>query len=160
MFDLILKTPIGNIGICLENDKIKLIRFLEQTIVPLPTVKQSPVVKKLAKTIASYFANPSCLKDLPVSMHGTPFQKRVWQELRKIPLGKVRTYGELAKKLDTSARAIGMACRSNPIPLVIPCHRVVAANGLGGFNGFVQGSMVAIKQWLLVHENVLICEEA
>jgi methylated-DNA-[protein]-cysteine S-methyltransferase len=152
MFDLILSTPIGHLGIQCDNAKLKAIRFLEQSVVPIPSAKQSINVRKIASTIEAFFHEPTCLKNVAVSLKGTPFQKRVWQALRHIPLGQTRTYGELAKKLNTSARAIGMACRTNPVPLVIPCHRVVAINGIGGFCGFTQGTKISIKEWLLAHE--------
>ena len=87
-------------------------------------------------------------------MQGTPFQKKVWLALQKIPAGQVMTYGELAKQLKTSARAVGNACRANPMPLVIPCHRVVAKSGLGGFSGSQEGAPIKIKKWLLEHEGI------
>jgi len=94
--------------------------------------------------------------DVELNTKGTPFQKKVWQALQKIPAGQVMTYGELARQLNTSARAVGNACRANPIPLVIPCHRVVAKSGLGGFSGSKDGAPVKIKAWLLAHEGLSI----
>ena len=89
---------------------------------------------------------------LPLETGGTDFQRRVWNALQRIPAGKVLSYGELARKLKTGPRAVGNACRANPIPVVIPCHRVVAANGKGGFMGKTGGKALAIKDWLLTHE--------
>jgi methylated-DNA-[protein]-cysteine S-methyltransferase len=89
-----------------------------------------------------------------VAPAGTPFQRRVWQRLSAIPAGETLTYGALARELGTSARAVGGACRTNPIPLVIPCHRVVATNGLGGYSGERGGDWLAKKRWLLAHEGV------
>ena len=94
--------------------------------------------------------------DLPLDPAGTEFQQQVWQALRNIPAGEVRSYGELARQLGSSARAVGNACRKNPIPLLIPCHRVVAKSGLGGFAGQTTGDRVALKQRLLRHEGVEI----
>ena len=86
-------------------------------------------------------------------MRGTPFQRRVWQALRGIPSGSTCSYGELAHELGSSARAVGGACRRNPIPIVVPCHRVAAAaGGVGGFMGQRDGEALTIKQWLLDHE--------
>ena len=83
---------------------------------------------------------------------GSMFQQRVWAAIAAIPVGQTRSYGELARQLDSSARAVGRACGDNPWPLLVPCHRVVAANGLGGFNHDRGDGMLAIKRWLLVHE--------
>ncbi len=159
MFDIILKTPIGHLGVSCDGEKLKAIHYLEQSIVPLPRAKQSTHVRKIAKELESFFHHPICLKKLAVTLSGTPFQNKVWKALRQIPLGETCTYGELAKKLNTSARAIGMACRTNPIALVVPCHRVVAASDVGGFCGQLKGSKIAIKQWLLHHEKAVNCED-
>jgi methylated-DNA-[protein]-cysteine S-methyltransferase len=85
--------------------------------------------------------------------HATVFQRRVWTALQQIPPGQVRTYAQLATDLHTSPRAVGAACRSNPIPIVVPCHRVVATTGLGGYMG---REGLAYKQWLLQHEGVCL----
>ncbi|MBS1146921.1 MAG: methylated-DNA-(protein)-cysteine S-methyltransferase, partial [Proteobacteria bacterium] len=80
------------------------------------------------------------------------FQKRVWRALMEIPAGHPTTYGALAKQLGTAARAVGQACGSNPLPILVPCHRVVAANGLGGFMHSASGAPLDVKTWLLAHE--------
>jgi len=85
-------------------------------------------------------------------LQGTDFQRRVWRALSKIPYAEVKTYGQLAKELQTSARAIGNACRQNPLPIIIPCHRIVASHGIGGFAGKTTGSHIDAKRWLLAHE--------
>ena len=99
-----------------------------------------------------YFRDGRAGLDLPLAPAGTPFQHRVWQALRAIPPGSTRTYGELARELGTSARAIGGACRANPCLIAVPCHRVVARDGLGGFAGERGGKRLAVKRWLLRHE--------
>src|SRR5690606_33432318 len=89
---------------------------------------------------------------VPVRMAGTPFQQRVWDALRRIPAGTTVSYGELASRIGapTASRAVGMANGANPIPLVVPCHRVIGANGkLTGFGGGMER-----KRWLLAHEAV------
>lgn len=93
------------------------------------------------------------------NLKGTEFQKRVWRALCAIPPGTTKTYGELAKQLNTSPRAIGNACRKNPLPIIIPCHRVVAKNSLGGYAGARIGNLLEIKKWLLRYEktNNLCC---
>jgi methylated-DNA-[protein]-cysteine S-methyltransferase len=84
---------------------------------------------------------------------GTSFQKKVWDEISKIPKGNTLEYGQIAKILSSSPRAVGQACGSNPIPLVIPCHRVVSKSGLGGFMHHSDGSPISVKKWLLSHES-------
>ncbi|MGR8941804.1 MAG: methylated-DNA--[protein]-cysteine S-methyltransferase [Gammaproteobacteria bacterium] len=85
-------------------------------------------------------------------MQGTPFRRRVWAELCRIPFGETRSYADLARTLGSSARAVGNACRDNPYAPIIPCHRVVSASGLGGYCGQTQGALVDIKIKLLAFE--------
>jgi methylated-DNA-[protein]-cysteine S-methyltransferase len=106
----------------------------------------------LAAELTAYFADPGHRFELPIELAGTPFQRRVWQALRAIPPGRTRTYGDLAAELGTSPRAVGGACRANPCPIVVPCHRVVGATGLGGFAGDRSGRKLDVKRWLLRHE--------
>ncbi len=91
--------------------------------------------------------------DLLLEPPGTNFQLRVWSMMEQIPYGKTITYGEIAKALGSSARAVGMACGANPIPVIIPCHRVVAANDMGGYSG---DGGVETKRALLHLERVLL----
>lgn len=105
------------------------------------------LAQKTANEIARYLAGEVTQFTVPVSADGTAFQKAVWSELLKIPYGKRRTYGELAAKLGRprAARAVGAACGANPVPILVPCHRVVGAEGaLGGF-----GAGTTVKQRLL-----------
>jgi O-6-methylguanine DNA methyltransferase len=101
--------------------------------------------------IQGYFAGLATeFAEIPLDLRGTPFQLQVWGELQKIPLGRTRSYQELAWRLGKpqAARAVGRACGANPIPLIVPCHRVIAANGaLGGFSSGLER-----KRWLLLHE--------
>jgi methylated-DNA-[protein]-cysteine S-methyltransferase len=83
---------------------------------------------------------------------GTIHQNKVWAELLKIPLGETLTYSALAKKIGSAARAVGNACRTNPYTLLIPCHRVVAVNGMGGYSGHQHGEYIKIKEKLLAYE--------
>ena len=108
------------------------------------------------RQLKCYFSSAISLQTIPLALQGTLFQKSVWHELCKIPLGETRTYGEVANKLNSSARAVGNACRSNPIQIIVPCHRVVSAKGLGGYAGETQGRQLDIKRWLLNHEGVLL----
>jgi methylated-DNA-[protein]-cysteine S-methyltransferase len=108
----------------------------------------------IREQLEAYFADPAASFDLPLALGGTGFQRRVWQALRSIPAGTTVTYGELAKRLASGPRAVGAACRANPCPIVVPCHRVVAKQGLGGFAGDTGGRRLAVKKWLLRHEGV------
>lgn len=108
-----------------------------------------------ARQLADYFAGSRREFDLPLRRpeKATTFQHRVWDAMMRIPFGETRTYGELARELDTSPRAIGGACGRNELPIVIPCHRVVAAHGLGGYSGdWEQGMALDVKAVLLEHE--------
>ncbi len=109
---------------------------------------------QLAKELAAYFnSKASTFRTRLDLATGTPFQRRVWEELRRIPFGTTISYGELARRLGKprAARAVGQAVGANPIPIIIPCHRVIRASGeLGGF-----GAGLEIKKWLLRHEGCL-----
>ncbi|MGQ9366298.1 methylated-DNA--[protein]-cysteine S-methyltransferase [Azospirillum sp. ST 5-10] len=108
-----------------------------------------PVLDLAAEQLAEYFAGRRIRFALPLNPRGTPFQHRVWQAMAEIPFGRVASYGDLARSLGTAARAVGGACGRNPIPIVIPCHRVVAGAGPGGYSGF---GGLDTKAWLLDHE--------
>lgn len=90
--------------------------------------------------------------DLPLAERGSAFQRQVWAAIAAIPFGQTRRYGELAQQLSSASRAVGGACRANPWPLIVPCHRVVAQNALGGFAGHRDGWLPAVKRWLLARE--------
>ncbi len=143
------QAPFGTLVIYDDGDVLQRIDFCEEPIAP---PRPTPLTFEVIRQLRQYVSDPSFQFDLPLSMEGTHFQKLVWAQLSAIPNGQVRRYGQLAHDLESSARAIGMACRRNPIPLVVPCHRVVAANGLGGFAGKRDGLMMKIKRWLLEHE--------
>jgi methylated-DNA-[protein]-cysteine S-methyltransferase len=105
------------------------------------------------KIITAYFKKPAALGAVKTGARGTPFQHKVWAATRAIPVGTVLTYGDLARLLGTGPRAVARAMASNPIPLVVPCHRVVGSNGaLTGYSG-VGG--LKTKAWLLKHEGAL-----
>jgi len=113
---------------------------------------QDAISKQACIQLQSYLADPLFNFDLPLALHGTVFQSSVWQALRQIPSGSTLSYGELAKRLHSAPRAVGQACGANPIPVIIPCHRVLARHGLGGFMNSISGDPLAIKRWLLRHE--------
>lgn len=119
-----------------------------------PRIAGAGLAAEVAAQIRRYAEQPAVAFDLPLRLEGTEFQRRVWRALVQIPPGQTCSYGALAAELGSSARAVGGACRANPIPLIVPCHRVVAAHGLGGFAGQTAGAQLSIKTWLLRHEGV------
>jgi len=92
---------------------------------------------------------------VPYVFDGSPFDHAVWREIARIAPGKTLTYGELARRVNSAPRPVGGACGRNPVPLVVPCHRVLAASGLGGFMGGRRAFPVSVKRWLLRHEGIL-----
>jgi len=157
-YDFLYDSPTGKLGVCVDAGSIIKIIWLEQDVPETSTLSSSkPVNKKLEKEIISalddYFESGLIETEISLCPDGTLFQKKVWQALKRIPSGTVKTYGDVAKDLQTSSRAIGQACRRNNIPLFIPCHRVVAAHGIGGFMGGYRH--VERKRWLLHHEGIL-----
>ena len=143
-------SPLGTIRVLFTSDEV-----LGVDIVSRGAGKQassSVMAKTIRQQLNRYFLHPNKKFSLPIQPRGTSFQQRVWRALQLIPVGETLSYGELAKKLNSSARAVGNACRANPLPVIVPCHRVVAKTGLGGYSGKTQGRQLAIKRWLLVHE--------
>lgn len=149
-YDAVIAAPFGRLGIALKHGRLADIDFLASAK-PLRAPRNT-AARNVCRELSAYLRNPRRRFKLPLAIAGTDFQQRVWRALRRIPAGKVLSYGELARKLKTGPRAVGNACRANPIPVVIPCHRVVAANGHGGFMGKTGGKALAIKDWLLTHE--------
>jgi methylated-DNA-[protein]-cysteine S-methyltransferase len=113
--------------------------------------RPTPLLRAAAAQIAEYFAGTRTDFDLPLAPPSSPLQARMRDAMTAIPYGETRSYGELAVLLGSNPRAIGQACGSNPIPIVVPCHRVLAAGGRIG--GFSAGDGVATKRWLLGHES-------
>lgn len=150
-FDVIIESPVGKLGFCFCENEILNLEFLPTSC----KLKNSKSAAFIVHALETYFRDANYRFELNYELQGTPFQKRVWRALTRIPTGKTLSYGELAKKLDTSARAIGNACRTNPLPIIIPCHRVIGSDGkLCGFAGKTSGDPLARKRWLLRHEGV------
>lgn len=112
----------------------------------------SPLLVEAARQINEYFTRRRRNFELPLAPAGSPFHQSVWRLMREIPYGSTVTYGELARRLGCAAQPVGGACGANPIAILIPCHRVVAADGLGGFSG---GVGVESKRFLLHHEGAV-----
>lgn len=149
-YDAVISAPFGRLGLRLTDGRLSEIDFLDARV-PLRRPHDA-ATHRIARALHHYFKQPRRNLKLPLVLNGTEFQRRVWRALVRIPPGEVRQYGELAAALKSSPRAVGNACRANPIPVVVPCHRVVARTGLGGFMGREAGRAIQIKQWLLAHE--------
>lgn len=137
-----------SLEIITENDKLKGINFVETC---KETTKDDSFQKEIKKELMEYFEGKRKVFEIPLEVEGTEFQKKVWTEMAKIPFGERMSYGELAEKsgCPKGARAVGLACNKNKIPIIIPCHRVVGKNG--NLTGFAGG--LDIKAQLLKLEN-------
>ncbi len=149
-FAAIFPTPFGKLGIRCSAQALTGIVFL-----PAGTRAVQPrdaLAREVCAQLDAYLRESAFQFDLPLELSGTEHQQKVWRALGDIPCGEVRTYGELALVLHSSPRAVGQACGNNPIPVVIPCHRVVGKAGMGGFMHRADAGALNIKQWLLTHE--------
>ncbi len=135
-------SPLGPLAVEIDNGAISTLRWQAH---PQGGDDRFGVAAQLGE----YFAGTRKAFDLPLDAQGTPFQRAVCDAMLAIPYGETRTYGEIAAALGASAQAVGNACGGNPIPIIIPCHRVLGATSLGGFSG---AGGVETKVWLLRHE--------
>jgi len=149
-YNAVIDLPFGRVAVRADDKGLSLVASVTRAT----KLKKAshPVAQETCRQLKSYAANPDFRFSVTVNTDGTPFQKKIWRALRSIPGDQTVTYGELAQKLHTSARAVGNACRRNPVPIVVPCHRVVARNGSGGYMGKRRGSAIRLKNWLLRHE--------
>jgi methylated-DNA-[protein]-cysteine S-methyltransferase len=149
-FAAIVAAPGFALGVRCTGEEVTGIEFLE----PQPErAPGNPLAAEAVRQLHAYLADPAFQFGLPLRPSGTAFQRRVWEQIAAIPNGHTRSYGRLAKDLKNAPRAVGQACGANPFPLVVPCHRVVAADGgLGGFARQGGGFLLDIKRWLLRHE--------
>ena len=151
-YQALVAAPGFCIGVRCDEREVLAITYLEPRAELAPV---SPLAVEVVRQLRAYLADPAYRFDLPLRAAGTPFQRQVWQEIAAIPVRQTRRYGELARVLHNAPRAVGQACGANPYPLVVPCHRVVAANGgLGGFARSRGGFLLDVKRWLLAHEGV------
>ena len=154
MFSAIVEAPFGAIGIRTEPGIVRELVYLPSSFDE--KAASDKVAEKAARQVARYLAEPDYRFNLPLADAGTAFQQRVWQVIAAIPRGEVLTYGQVAKLIRSAPRAVGQACGANWFPLVVPCHRVTAAGGLGGFSHHDDetGFHLNVKRWLLRHEGV------
>jgi methylated-DNA-[protein]-cysteine S-methyltransferase len=156
VFQACLRAPFATIGITTTRTHLTGVRFLAPTV-PSKAPAAGTIAYLACIQLQAYLDNPSREFDLPLALAGTRHRLEVWEAMQRIPAGHTRTYGEIAAELRSSARAVGGACGANPIPVVVPCHRVVGAGGsLGGFMGArAEGFELGIKRWLLEHEGAI-----
>lgn len=139
------------LGLRCDDDQILAIEFLAPRAECPP---KTLLAREAVRQLTAYLKAPAFKFGLPLAPAGTPFQRRVWEDIARIPSGETRSYGALAEAIRSSPRAVGNACGANPYPLVVPCHRVVASGGsLGGFARERGGMLLEIKRWLLSHED-------
>ncbi len=147
-----LLAPFAVLGVRTEEDWLTAIDYL-----PVDTPLLAPqtlLAREVCRQLQAYLNEPDFVFDLSLHISGTTHQQRVWQAIQAIPSGVTSSYAEIATQLHSAPRAVGRACGANRIPIVIPCHRVIAKNGgLGGFMNASEGNPLEIKRWLLRHES-------
>jgi len=152
-FEACVRAPFATLGITATATHLTGIRFLAPTV-PGKMPKRNTMAHLACVQLNSYLEDPRFEFDIPLRLAGTHHRLQVWEAMQRIPAGATRTYGDLARDIKSSARAVGGACGANPIPVIVPCHRVIAAGGrMGGFMGAAgEGFERSIKRWLLEHE--------
>lgn len=148
----VLSMPCAALGIVVDHHCLVGIDFLPVGHPAYEPAAGDRWAWRIYHQLEAYLRDPAVQFDVPINPRGTPFQRRVWHAMSGIPRGETLTYGALAASLGSGARAVANACGANPLPIVIPCHRVVSASGLGGFMGGREAWALEIKQWLLLHE--------
>ena len=147
MPSLSVPSPVGRLSIEEADEHIVAIRWTADA-----ADNESRLLVEAARQLAAYFAGRLRDFDLPLAPEGSLFEQRVWAAMQLIAYGETRSYGDLAAMVGSAARAVGRACGRNPIPIVIPCHRVLAKGGLGGYSG--EGGL-ATKERLLAGERTM-----
>jgi methylated-DNA-[protein]-cysteine S-methyltransferase len=155
-FQACRRAPVATLGITTTKTHLTGIRYLAPSVAAKAPPRNT-IAFLACVQIQEYLDDPAYAFDLPLALSGTHHRLQVWEAMQRIAPGTTRTYGELARELKSSARAVGGACGANPLPLVVPCHRVIAAGGhIGGFMGAKsEGFELGIKRWLLRHEGAL-----
>ena len=153
IFDAIVAAPFGGIGVRVDRAAVRELVYLPASV--RPRAATSVLARKVANQVRSYLDDPAFCFDLPLAQRGSTFQQAVWSVIAAIPLGATLSYGEVARRIRSAPRAVGQACGANWFPLIVPCHRVLAAKGLGGFASHADdGFHLGVKRWLLRHEGV------
>jgi len=150
VYDVVVEFPKFKVGVKTRGERVVEIKYLPSSTETVAA--KNPLAARAAQQLEQYRDNPDTTFDLPLLIEGSDLQRVVWLAMCAIPRGKTRTYGDLAKEIGADARAIGQCCGDNKLPIVIPCHRVVAADGIGGFGHATGGYLLEAKRWLLMHE--------
>ena len=152
-FDAVVRAPFGGIGVRVGDGTVTELVYVPPSVVP--AAARSGLARRTALQIEAYLADAAFRFDLPLALRGSEFQQRVWDVIAAIPAGSTLTYGDVARRIRSAPRAVGQACGANWFPLVVPCHRVLAAGGIGGFARHGGGGFhLDVKRWLLRHERV------
>jgi methylated-DNA-[protein]-cysteine S-methyltransferase len=151
-YDALINTPFGAIAISSHAGQIAIELLIESPSASnIESAKED--VALVYRQLKDYLNQTIRTFDTQVFPHGTDYQRRVWQAISQIPFGETRTYSQLARQIGSGPRAVANACGANMLPLIVPCHRVVAQNGLGGFMQSKPDGL-RVKKWLLQHEGV------
>ena len=153
-FQAKLATPFAVLGIRTVGELLTDIEYLPRGVATLAPLNK--LAERVCRQLERYVDDPHYRFSLPFEYRGSDFQCRVWREISKISVGKTNTYSEVARRLHSAPRPVGGACGKNRLPLLIPCHRVLAAHGIGGFMHARGGEPITIKRWLLAHEGVRV----
>lgn len=149
-YQAVIAAPFGALGIRCNERAVTGIDFLPAGTPP--QAPQSALAAQACAELQRYLDDRTVRFRVPLELHGTPYQLKVWQAIAAIPPGHPVSYGELAARIGSAPRSVGQACGANHIPVIIPCHRVLAKSGLGGFMHSRGSGALDIKQWLLRHE--------
>jgi methylated-DNA-[protein]-cysteine S-methyltransferase len=147
-----MATPFAVLGIRTAGESLTHIEYLPKGAATLEPVNR--FAERVCRQVERYLDDPQFRFDLPFNYRGTEFQCRVWRAIHDIPAGETLSYTDIARRLKTAPRPVGGACGANRIPIIIPCHRVLAADGIGGFMHARGGYPIEVKRWLLEHEGV------
>ena len=150
-------TPVGRLQVTTQDDAIVSVSWASPGPGSLPGITDEPLLQDACDQLQAYFEGDLTQFNLPLAPEGSAFRQRVWTMMAQIPFGQTLTYGAMARSLGTAARAVGGACGANPVPIIIPCHRVIASAGPGGYSGgdATLGGLPT-KHWLLAHEGVTL----
>jgi len=152
-YQFIIPTPVGKLGLLVAEQSVRYLSYVDDRC--KTKIPKNGLAATVYQQLLEYFQQQRKKFDLPLSPVGTDYQKRVWQRLLKISYGQSFTYGDIAEQLGSGPRAVGNACRWNPISIIVPCHRVVSKTDIGGYTGKVAGEKVERKIQLLEMEGGL-----